>query len=474
VPRLSLCAALCVFVAVAASSGGASSSAHLRATAIAAGLEHTCVVTSEGGVKCWGYNGHDELGNGRGDSVNSPLPTDVVGLHGPVVAVSSNGRHTCALTSGGGVACWGANYGGALGNGTQERAPAAVDVRGLGSGVTMVSAGLDHACALTSAGGVKCWGTNGLGQVGDGTTEDRFAPVDVAGLTSGAIGVAAGGLHSCALSSGGTVKCWGGGYGLSPVDVPGLTGIKALSPSCAVTTAGSVKCWPGPGRAAVDVPGLSDVTAIVSGPGHSCAITTGGAMKCWGRNSDGQLGDGSSNDRDAAVDVTGLGAGVVAIAAGAAHSCAVTSDGSVKCWGANHSGQLGDGTLVAHAHPAGVVRFSDAKAVVSVGSASVRVTKVRVAAIKLRCGAEAACRGTLKLTAVVKSGRRRVTLTLGSRGFTIPPAATATVEVQLSARGFNLLSRRKRLPARATATYSQPAGGSTKASRAVTLLAPKR
>ena len=132
-----------------------------------------------------------------------------VDLTSGVTAIAAGGDHTCALTSAGGVKCWGCNYYGQLAT-ARRRSPHAgrcqrPEQRCDGDR-RQVS---DHTCALTSAGGVKCWGCNYYGQLGDGTTTNRLTPVDVSGLTSGVTAIAAGGSHTCALTSAGGVKCWG-------------------------------------------------------------------------------------------------------------------------------------------------------------------------------------------------------------------------------------------------------------------------
>lgn len=330
--------------------------------AIAAGGYHTCALTTNGGVKCWGYNYAGQLGDGT--TIPRNVPMDVVGLSSGVQAIAAGYLHTCAVTTGGGVKCWGWNGLGQLGDGTTTDRTTPVDVVGLSSGVKAVVAGYYHTYALTTGGGVKCWGRNEYGQLGNGTTTSSSAPVDVTGLSSGVMAIAAGKYHTCALTTGGGVKCWGWnvlgqlGDGTTtnkntPVDVSNLSsGVVSITAggghTCALTTGGGVKCWGGNGygqlgdgtttnrTTPVDVAELgSGVTAITAGEAHTCVLTANGGVKCWGWNKLGQLGDGTTTHRTAPVDVSGLGSGVTSIAAGYYHTCAVVPGGGVRCWGAN-------------------------------------------------------------------------------------------------------------------------------------------
>jgi alpha-tubulin suppressor-like RCC1 family protein len=362
-----------------------------QGTAIAAGGSHTCVLVAGGGVKCWGWNGLGQLGDGT--TTQHSIPVGVSGLGSGVAAIAAGANHTCALTTGGGVKCWGRNSHGQLGDGTTTTRLTPVDVSGLTSGVAAIAIGggyhtaeRSHTCALTIGGGVKCWGHNAFGQLGDGTTTTRLTPVDVSGLTSGMAAIAAGDHHTCALTTGGGVKCWGNngagqlGDGTTtqrstPVDVSGLvSGVTAIAAdryhTCALTTGGGVKCWGhnewgqlGDGTTTtrltpVDVSGLtSGVAAVAAGAYHTCALTMGGGVKCWGYNGSGQLGDGSMTNRLTPVDVSGLASGAAAVAAGGSHTCALTTGGQAKCWGSDTYGQLGIGTITYRTTPVNVVGF---------------------------------------------------------------------------------------------------------------------
>ena len=339
--------------------------------AVAAGNLHTCALTENGGIKCWGANVRGQLGNGG--STDHWTPVDVVGLGSNMHALAAGYFHTCALTNGGGVKCWGWNYDGALGDGTTITSSTPVNVTGLGSGVRAVATGALHTCAVTGAGGAKCWGNNLFGQLGTGAGTDHTTPVDVVSLTSGVRAIAAGYGHTCALTESGGVKCWGdneaGQLGdgtttdrLTPVDVAGLSsGVRAIAVggghTCALTDSGAVKCWGdnyygqlGDGTTTgrltpVDVPGLnSRVRALAGGGFHTCALLETGGLTCWGDNHTGQMGVGATTQYSMPVGVSGLNTSVPAVAACGYHTCVLTESGEVNCWGDNRAGQLGNGT----------------------------------------------------------------------------------------------------------------------------------
>jgi alpha-tubulin suppressor-like RCC1 family protein len=299
-------------------------------SAVASGSFHTCGLTASGGVKCWGRNLYGELGDGS--TTDSDSPVDVVGLGSGVTAISVGDNHSCALLSGGGVKCWGGNGSGQLGDGTTTDSSTPVQVLGLASGVSAIDSGSNHTCALLSGGGVKCWGTNYSGQLGDGSILDRSSPVAVVGLASGVASISTGGYHTCALISGGGVKCWGANFSGQVGD---STTTDRSSP--------------------VDVVGLvSGVNAVAAGHAHTCAMTGSGGVKCWGDNGTGALGDGSTKERDTPVGVVGLSSGAAAIDAGIGYSCALVNAG-VKCWGWNKYNQLGDYTIINHSTPVDVL-----------------------------------------------------------------------------------------------------------------------
>ncbi len=252
-------------------------------------------------------------GGGLANHCGSPVPSPS--------SVAGGENFSCAISPSGGLKCWGDNTYGQLGDGTNLPRPTPTPVAG-GRDVTAVAAGLAHTCALLADAGVACWGQNSFGQLGDGTNLAHSQPVPVADLQGGAAFITAGAIHSCALTRTGGAKCWGN-------NGTGQLGIGAA---------------PGP-PTPTDVVGLSQGVLMISAGGqHTCAVVTGGTVKCWGDNVFGQLGDGTTGQSSTPVDVVGL-TGVAAVVCGAAHTCALTHAGVVVCWGSNVGGELGIGMV---------------------------------------------------------------------------------------------------------------------------------
>ncbi len=300
---------------------------------VAVGELHTCVLTPELGVRCVGSNFAGQLGNGS--TTDSATFVDVSGLSFGVAGVAANENETCAVNTAGGVLCWGQNTVGQLGNGSTENSAVPVPVPGLTSGISAVLAmGSAHVCGLTYlTGAVHCWGHNDHGQLGDGSTTDSPVPVEVAGLSSGILAIAAGGNHTCAVTTAGALECWG-------ENLNGQLGD------------GSTTDSPVP----VAVPDLSSgVARVAAGGAHTCAVTTAGSVQCWGNNGSGQLGHGPGGDSAVPVPVPTLTSGVAALSSQGLGTCALTTAGRVQCWGANGYGQLGDGSTTDSAVPVSVV-----------------------------------------------------------------------------------------------------------------------
>ena len=341
-------------------------------TALALGDEHGCALFDTGAVKCWGRNDHGQVGNNG--TLNRQVPTDVTGLAAGVAKVYANHQQTCALMDTGAVKCWGLNNHGQIGNnGTLDR-QVPTDVTGLSSGVTALALGDEHVCALDTAGGVKCWGRNDRGQVGNNGTLDRQVPTSVVGLASGVTAIYAHHQQTCAIVDTGAVKCWGrndrgqvGNNGTLdrqvPTDVVGLSGVTALAMGdghvCALTNAGAVECWGRNDHGQIGNNGTLDrqvptaaqgleagVASIYANNLQTCAIMATGAVKCWGLNTHGQVGNNGTLDRQVPTDCVGLASGATSLTIGDEHVCALLDTGAIKCWGQGSHGQIGNnGTL---------------------------------------------------------------------------------------------------------------------------------
>jgi alpha-tubulin suppressor-like RCC1 family protein len=296
------------------------------ASAIGIGANHTCAL-SGATMSCWGRNDSGQLGNSTKADTSVPSKVSLT----VVTSFATGAYHTCSIGSSGDVACWGSGSLGKLGNGSTTDSEFPYGVTGLGSGAVAVTAGMSHTCALVAGGRALCWGEDTSNELGDGGGSARTTPVSVNGL-SGATSISAGGSKTCALLAGGTVACWGfNGYG----EMGNGTGTPSTS-------------------GVVTVPGLSAVAAISSGDGYACALLSNGTVSCWGSNGKGMLGLGTASGALSPPTTVPNLTGVVAVAAGSQHTCALLSAGNVKCWGWNYYGQLGTGNTTDSPSPVDV------------------------------------------------------------------------------------------------------------------------
>lgn len=359
-------------------------------SAIASGSFHTCALLGNGIVKCWGRNESGQLGNGSADASAHVTPVEVLGINGlgvlnNVIQIAAGGSHTCALLASHEVVCWGQNEG-RLGNGTSNTLVASpVLVSGLSNAI-QVAVGGTHTCALRADTGVSCWGAGNLsGQIGDGTTgSSRTSPVTVlsalATPLTGVTQISLGTSHSCAVKDLGMISCWGGGaqfqlgsdannHAFADSTVSGITNATEVAAgsehNCAILSGGAVRCWGngaygrlGDGTTTsslgpVSLPGFFGVSSISSGGAFSCATTPGG-LYCWGKNASGQLGDGTTTNRSSPASVPGIPSSYIQIASGGEHSCFL-NNGIVYCAGFNTNGQLGDGSTTMRVSPTPVL-----------------------------------------------------------------------------------------------------------------------
>ena len=297
-----------------------------NATAVTGSEDHRCALLSSGGVDCWGFNGFGELGNGITTLEENWNPVAVSGLNN-AVAVSAGLDDTCALTNSGTVECWGANNWGQLAKSMPSESSLPVVVSGISNAIA-VSVGQYYACAVLTGGTAKCWGSGIHGDLGDGSEENTPTPTAVSGLSDAvAISATGVGAFTCALISNGTVECWGlNGSGqlgngttddvaLTPVTVGGISNAVAISAgwdhACAVLATGSIECWGEGGPVGPDagvlgngttegsstpvlVSGLNTATSVSAGFADTCATLSDGSAWCWGEGEGGGLGDGGT------------------------------------------------------------------------------------------------------------------------------------------------------------------------------------
>jgi alpha-tubulin suppressor-like RCC1 family protein len=381
-------------ITVESSGNGSSSVSSVTVSAftftdIQTGYRETCGLTSSGTVWCWGQGANGSLGNG--DNQNSIYPVQVIGLTG-ISMISFTGSTGCALTSGGQVKCWGDGGNGTLGNGQNNiTSSTPVTVQNISNAISVGITG-STACAVISGGTIKCWGYNYWGDAGNGTDGGNGAnptipyshivdPTLVSGISNATYAMGGG----CALLSTGAIKCWGygangqlgdgnnsinsGSKSNTPVSVTGIsnaTQISGSSTRCAVLDDNSVKCWGSnaysalgngatssatPSPTPVFVSGISNATQIsVYGMNNACAVLSTGTIKCWGAYQGGMLGSNTNSDSSSPVVIAGI-SNATKVSVGDSHVCAILTGGQVKCWGDNSYGQFGNGTTTSSATP---------------------------------------------------------------------------------------------------------------------------
>jgi titin len=321
---------------------------------VATGGSHTCALSTDNRIFCWGDNTFGQLGNGTTTSTTSPVQITTTGtpLNGKTIAgITAGGQTSCAVTTDGVGACWGDNSSAQLGTGTfvtKSTVPVAIRMTSgpfVGKQLAQVSVNDHHGCGVTTDGVVACWGLNV--QLGNGTTSS-YSPV--APTTSGTPlsgktikQVATGEAHTCVVTTDGVVACWGvNGYGEL-----GNSGTSDSPTATQVVTAGT----PLAGHTA---------KSISAGHSHTCVIADDNKPYCWGLGFNGALGNGTTiqvNPLPKAVTTAGTplsGATVTKVEAGAYHACALTSTGAVSCWGQGANGALGTGNNSDSIIPVGI------------------------------------------------------------------------------------------------------------------------
>ena len=282
---------------------------------VAAGTNHACGLTSSGDAYCWGDNGNGQLGDGTTTDSDVPVAVNAAFTFSEIMVGTS---HTCGIRASNSAAyCWGNNGYGQLGDGTTTQRTSPSLVSG-GHSFTGMAVGDYHTCGVAGTGTTYCWGANWYGQVGDGTTTHRSAPTAISGSVS-LVEVTAGGFHTCGLTVGNLAYCWGSnGYGqLGDATTTNRTTPTAVS--------GSV---------------LFDLAD--AGRNHTCGVGSTGTTYCWGRGASGQLGNGSTANQNQPTPIQG-GYTMATASAGANHSCGITTGGDSYCWGYAGAGALGNG-----------------------------------------------------------------------------------------------------------------------------------
>ncbi len=345
-------------------------------TQVSLGMSHTCAIDSLKNLKCWGLNRFGQLGDGTAEAVRyTPTLISIGGADGNDNGKGNNSNdeayptkialgayHTCAIDNLNNLKCWGMGWMGQLGLGTVENknVPTIISLgdndgngNGYGNGDSngdgdgdggsiypvQLALGGFHTCIIDNIDNLKCWGYNIDGQVGDGTDgyyeQDKVTPtlISLCNATY-ATQIALGGYHTCVIDSLDNIQCWGlndnGQLGDGTYENKNTPTLISLG-----------------GDDDHDDRDATYPTKLFLGAHHSCIIDNLNNLKCWGLNSDGQLGDGTLDNKNMPTTIS-LGGGdkrfPAQLALGGFHSCSIDDLNNLKCWGSNVEGQLGDGS----------------------------------------------------------------------------------------------------------------------------------
>ncbi len=350
---------------------------------------HFCALLGPRSIRCWGNGGVGQLGRDSIDNIGDDESVASVGdvaLGLDVVQIAMGGTHSCVLTKQGAVRCWGLNSDGQLGRGDTvsvgdgigPSTANSVNVD-LGGPAMQITLGAWHSCARMATGAVRCWGRGTEGQLGYGNpfnlgNSSTNLPAQNGDIMLGdtAVTVAAGNTHVCALLSGGGVRCWGD-------NSQGQLGYPF-----ALNVGDGNSSWPLPASAPVLPLGPEAVAEIRGGIGHTCVRNISGTVRCWGANSDGQLGDGTNSDIGGVmgrslggqVGLVTLPEPAISLAVGARHTCALLGDRTVHCWGFARFGQTGYETAIPRNTPGGAVELQAMYRVSSIGTVGIATCAV--------------------------------------------------------------------------------------------------
>lgn len=343
--------------------GGATPMPHARSLSL--GSESSCML-ERGVVSCWGEGGEGELGDGFGSDRLFPRPIALTTSGGGLGTVAMGGGHACAIHSTGALYCWGQGGGGGLGTGglLNGYTPRATDtLNGTDHSVRLISAGGYHSCAVTERNALYCWGYSGHGQLGTGDIDgDGMQPMVVSpkivpqhNPDDEIVSLAAGGYHTCVAYSDGRAACWGRGADGQRGDAClfGSETDQACAIDHATPTAIPYFDLSNPERHAI---------SVFAGDQHTCVVSKNGHLFCFGLGSDGRLGGNDNSSHSTPQHVGNIPAPVRSVAVGDAHTCALLANEEIYCFGDNAMGQLGNGSTTDSAIPVKVALSAEGNA----------------------------------------------------------------------------------------------------------------